>query len=375
MSSALRQRRFPFRGGRARPPRVVIARPDHLGDVWLTLPAATTIRRAIPGAQVAFLVRPETAAAPRHCPDVTDTLTAPFPSPAADFDREAWQGPTAVVARLVARARFDVAILARPADPWSGAILAAAGVPHRIGYVEPATLPFLTEAVPRVAGRHAAEEAVALAMRALAVLGVRQPTDLVPVVPPRWRVTPSDAAEADQVLARVAEATGDAPIILHPGAGWRLKRWPAERWGALAAAIHARYGVAPLVTAGPQETLLAARVVECAGGAAVALPAPISLGGLAALHQRARVVVATDSGPLHLAAAVGAPVVGLYGPSDPAVFGPLAPAARARVVRVSLPCSPCGLVIDPPCGAMEHPACVIGVDVGSMLAAVAAVLR
>lgn len=374
MSAALRHRRFPFRGGRTRPPRIVIARPDHVGDVLLTLPAATTIRRAIPGAQVAFLVRPEAAAVPRHCPDVTETLTVPFPSPAADFDREAWQGPTAVVARLVARGRFDVAILARPADQWSGAILTAAGVPHRVGYADPATFPYLTEAVPCVAGRHAAEEAVALAVRALAVLGVRQPADPAPVVPPRWRVTPSDIAEADQVLARVAEAAGDAPIVLHPGAGWRLKRWPAERWGALAAAIHARFRVAPLVTAGPQEVELAARVVECAGGAAVPLPAPVSLGGLAALYQRARVVVATDSGPLHLAAAVGAPVVGLYGPADPAVFGPLAPAVRARVVRVSLPCSPCGLVIDPPCGAIEHPACVTGVDVGSMVAAVAAML-
>lgn len=134
MSAALRHRRYPFRGGRARPPRILIARPDHLGDVLLTLPAASTIRRAIPGAHVAFLVRPDAAAVPRHCPDVSETLTAPYPSPSADFDREAWQGPAAVVARVVARGRFDVAILARPADSWSGAILVAAGgsPPHRV---------------------------------------------------------------------------------------------------------------------------------------------------------------------------------------------------------------------------------------------------
>jgi ADP-heptose:LPS heptosyltransferase len=85
-------------------------------------------------------------------------------------------------------------------------------------------------------------------------------------------------------------------------------------------------------------------------------------------------VVAADSGPLHLAAMMGTPVVGLYGPVSPLEFGPLCPPGRCRVVRVQLPCSPCGTLLDPPCGARAAPACVSGIGVEAVLAAAAELL-
>jgi ADP-heptose:LPS heptosyltransferase len=85
-------------------------------------------------------------------------------------------------------------------------------------------------------------------------------------------------------------------------------------------------------------------------------------------------VIATDSGALHLAAAVEAPVIGLYGPADPLEFGPWCPPERRRIVRVQLPCSPCRTLVDPPCGATREPACVTDITVDAVLAAIAELL-
>jgi ADP-heptose:LPS heptosyltransferase len=108
---------------------------------------------------------------------------------------------------------------------------------------------------------------------------------------------------------------------MNPGAAWPNKRWPAERFAALAARLHAASGLRSLVLWGPGEADLAAAVVHPAGGAAVVAP-PTSVADLVAVVARARVIVSGDTGPLHVAAAVGTPAVGIYGPTDPARNGP-----------------------------------------------------
>jgi ADP-heptose:LPS heptosyltransferase len=117
--------------------------------------------------------------------------------------------------------------------------------------------------------------------------------------------------------------------VLNPGAAWPNKRWPADRFGALAQEIHRRHGWPSIVLWGPGEEALARAVVDAApSGAAApgaALAPPTTLGDLLAVLAEAALVVSGDTGPLHLAAALGRPVVGLYGPTDPARNGPWAP--------------------------------------------------
>ena len=137
----------------------------------------------------------------------------------------------------------------------------------------------------------------------------------------------------------------------------------------MAAALRQRYGVAPLVTGSAAEEDLVRAVVAASGRRAVGLAGRLSLGGLIALLRRVRLLIATDGGPLHLAAAVGTPVVGLYGPADPVMYRPWCPPERRRVVRVQLPCSPCGTLLDPPCGAATEPACVTGITLDAVLTA------
>jgi ADP-heptose:LPS heptosyltransferase len=126
-------------------------------------------------------------------------------------------------------------------------------------------------------------------------------------------------------------------VVLNPGGGWQGKLWPAERYGAVAAGLRAN-GLRSLVTWGPGEEPLADHVVAASDGAALKCH-PTTLPEYAELARRARLVVAADTGPLHIACAVGTPVVGIYGPTDPARNGPFSPADV--VVRRTPLCSPC----------------------------------
>ena len=113
--------------------------------------------------------------------------------------------------------------------------------------------------------------------------------------------------------------------MINPGAAWPNKRWPAERFGAVARHLRARHGWPSIVAWGPGEEDLARAVVAAADGAAALAPAT-SLGELLAIVGAAGLVVSGDTGPLHLAAALGTPIVGIYGPTDPARNGPWSPA-------------------------------------------------
>jgi heptosyltransferase I len=121
---------------------------------------------------------------------------------------------------------------------------------------------------------------------------------------------------------------GEQFVVVAPTAGWGAKQWPAERYGALAAEL-GRAGFRTLVNASNVDDSVCKRVVETSGGAAMLVPC--SLGKMISLLRRAELVIAGDTGPLHLAAALGRPVVGLYGPTDPARNGPFG--TEARVLR------------------------------------------
>ncbi len=130
----------------------------------------------------------------------------------------------------------------------------------------------------------------------------------------------------DELLARLVPGTA-APkfVVIAPSAGWGAKQWPVERYGAVAAEL-ARAGYVPLVNAVFAGDMLADAVVDASGGAAVVVPC--SVGQLIALTRRASLVIAGDTGPLHLAAALERPVVALFGPTDPARNGPYGTASR-----------------------------------------------
>ncbi|HEX2090735.1 MAG TPA: glycosyltransferase family 9 protein [Actinomycetota bacterium] len=367
----MRRPEHPARRAPMDDPRILLIRPDHLGDVLLTLPATAALKRSLPRAHLTYLVAEGLERLTDRSPDVDETISLPFPPPHAPTERA--EGELSDAAALTLRDRFDVAVLLRPGDRWSGSLVRAARVPVRVGFEHDGMDRFLTDTVPETPNRHAVWLAHDVMTMALASLNGEIASMNAPSIPSLTdRVfVPSreDHTEAEEAIARVKSKTGTRPVILHPGTGWQLKNWPSERWGALASHLHRRFGFAPIVTGGAGERELVEQVVLQSGRSAVGMP-PLSLGGFAALLAEAALVVASDSGPLHLAAMLGTAVVGLYGPGNPALAAPWCQPENQRIVRVDLPCSPCGVMHDPPCGALRHPACVAGVGVETVAEAI-----
>jgi ADP-heptose:LPS heptosyltransferase len=359
---------------------VLFVRPDHLGDLVLTLPAACYLKRAVPSARLTYLVSRSLVDIPTRCPAVDSTIGLPFPDPRVQYlDESLWREAVAAGPPL---SRHDVALLLRPNDPVGGAIAARLEIPTRIGFPQPGTRPFLTNVVTEPRGHHA-------------TLGFRLVDELLRQLghpPPRdgardWDAVvddaataemlverPEDAREAAAVLVSVQHVTGSVPLVMHPGSGWILKNWGPERWGQLARATFERYGRAPLLTGTAAESDLCDAVIAHAGGRAVSAAGRLGLGGFAALLRRSRAVVAVDSGPLHLAALVRCPVVGLYGPVNEESAGPLIEASRRRTLGVELPCRPCGQMVHPPCGATRDPECITRIQLNDVVASLDAVV-
>jgi ADP-heptose:LPS heptosyltransferase len=194
----------------------------------------------------------------------------------------------------------------------SALIARLSGAPRRVGFAraflrEPASRFLLTKTVDVPAHSHVIRKNLALASGAL---GVRLPSDAdefeFPVA-----VSRGHEAEADALVQNV----GQRFAILNPGGGWPTKLWDAARFGSLADSLSQNFGLRSIVTHGPGESELAERVASSSrtGAAVVASP---SLKGFFALARRAAVYVGGDTGPTHLAVAAGAPVVGLFGPTE-----------------------------------------------------------
>lgn len=354
-------------------PAVLLVRPDHLGDLLLTLPAASYLKRALPSARLTYLVSSALVDITTRSPAVDATVGLPFPDPRAEAAHGSlWDAVWEVGPAL---ARHDAALLLRPNDPVGGAVAARLGIPLRLGFPQPGTRPFLTSGVREPDGHHATL-GYRLVDELLRRLGCPTADDggrdwdavVDDVAGVEMLVErPEDSRAAKSVLAEVERVAGSVPIVIHPGSGWMLKNWVPERWGRVARATSERYGHVPLITGSASEGDLCDAVVRHAGGRAVSVAGRLSLGGFTSLLRRSSAFVAVDSGPLHLAALVGCPVVGLYGPVTERAAGPLIERSRRRTLGVELPCRPCGQMIDPPCGATRDPACITGIGVDDVV--------
>ena len=191
---------------------------------------------------------------------------------------------------------------------------------------------------------------------------------------------PSVHSGADGAAESRIQKPESCPFIsLHPGAGAAVKLWRVDGWLKVATELSQRYGVAIILTGGASEQPLVQSIAGKLSVPHIALAGETSLGQLAAVFARCRLVLGADSGPLHLAAAVGAPTVHLFGPVDPTLFGPWGDPQRHVVVQARYFDQPCH---NRPCnrldyGAAELPqhACMQTITVEAVLSAVATVLE
>lgn len=330
--------------------RIVLVRLGALGDVVNTLPALTALRRALPQAYIAWAVESPFAPLLQGHPMLNRVIVVPRRARGGNPVRRLADVVRAlgIARRELAEEHFDVAIDLH-GNLRSGLATYLSRAPVRIGYARGQCREWnhlFTNWRVSVAAVHRAE-------RHLAVLrGAGVPVEGMP--PP---VVPEEPAAANRIEGFLsAVRSGDSPVIVvHPGTSQfgAYKQWPVERFATVVRNLCEQMRARVVVTWGPGERAMAE---GAAGGVRGATVAPeTSLEELAALVRRCDLFIGADSGPLHLASAVGTPVVALFGPKAPARYGPVF--SPRRIVEVPLECRPCRKrrCADPRCMHMVLP--------------------
>lgn len=310
--------------------RLLVVRLGAMGDILHALPAVTALRHAHPSWEIGWVVEPSwrhlltaangTAAEPLGA--AQPLVNRLHLAPAKAWGRAPLSSKTA---REIKTLRSDLKTVGYDAVlDFQGAVRSAllgklSGARRRIGESNPrewaAKWLFTERVVTR--GSHVIEQDVELAC---AIAG----DDLKPIPP----ALPLDSHAEAWCEELIGPCSSQPPILLNPGAGWGSKRWPVERYAVVAAKL-AACGFCVFVNAAPGEEALADAIRDQSNLAAT--PVACSLPQLIALTRRMSLVIGGDTGPIHLACALGRPVVGIYGPTDPARNGPYG--TRFKVLR------------------------------------------
>lgn len=318
----------------------LIIRPDQLGDVLLTMPAILALRRSLgSNARIVALAGPWAAEAIAAYHDIDMVLTIPFPG----FGGKAGDSILAPYrmalrwAGMLRKVRAETALVMRP-DHWWGALLAyMAGIPHRVGFDLPDVRPFVSLPISNRGG-HAVLRAMQLVER---WTGPIPPED---IAPRHFPISDPDREFIAGLLAPHSIDPTARPVIIHPGASTPLKFWAAENWANVADRLADRLKAAVIFTGSDREHQQIWDIMGHMRHKAVSLAGETNIPQLAALYGRAAVVLGPDTGPLHLAAASGAPTVHLFGPADPALFGPWGDPKRQVALTSDILCRPCRIL-------------------------------
>jgi lipopolysaccharide heptosyltransferase I len=322
------------------PKSVLLVRLSALGDVVHVLPALAALRAALPGAKLGWAVEERAGSLLEGHPQLDRRHLVPRGALERAFRRGDVPGFLVLASRAIReirRERYEV-VLDFQSNFRSSLLARLSGAPRRIG--QPA--PYSKEGSRLLLGE--SPDPVARSVHKIERnLRLLAPLGIVPGATPRPVIPEPETSRA--LGERFRDSAGGKPLVLlHPGvsAFGSFKAWREEGYAALARDLAASRGAhVAIAWGGAQEKVGAERVVALARGAACLAPATATVLDLAALLRRVALFVGADSGPLHLAAALGSPVVGLYGPKDPSTYGPYW--ENARVVRKGVPCSPCRL--------------------------------
>ena len=297
------------------PKRIVVVRLDRIGDVVLTTPVVQRLREAYPTAFIAMMVRPVCRELLEGNPALNEVIC---------YDKDGLAGGwwrTIRFARALRRYQFDTALIAHPTrrSHW---IVRLAGIPQRIGYDRKDGW-LLTHRLPHRKQEGEQHEA-AYAMELLRVLGLEPAGALRPFVP----IDAKRQAHVGQLLALHDAHEQGTLVAIHPSASCISKRWMPQRFGQVADQLIDACQARIVLVAGPGTDARYAKAVEQAmRHRPVNLAGQLSVGELACLLTRCRLLISNDSGPVHIAAAVGPPVVDIFGRNQaglsPARWGPL----------------------------------------------------
>jgi len=321
-----------------------------MGDVILTLPTCGALRRALPSVKIGMLVSRYVGAIVEHNPLIDAIIWSD--------DAKGNPVPFHAISRELRGHHFDAAVIARP-TPRIAWLVARSGIPLRVGTGYRWYSALFNRRVydhRKTAERHEVE----YNLRLMGALGFEIP-DLHTCA--EFGITPS--AEAKHSVDHILQSFGiikDQPfVILHPASGGSARDWPPERFCELSTELCSKHRIAVVVTGTVGDEKIVRRVMRGAPAAIVSLAGLLNLPQLIALIDRATVLVANSTGPLHLAVALGTPVVGLYPPVTPMSakrWGPYAPGAAVLTGNGPVDCDRCSS--GDPCN------CMLGITVAQV---------
>jgi len=299
---------------------ILVIKLRYLGDVVLSTPVLPLLRKHFPEAKMTFLVNPGTAAVLQHNPYLDEVWVLP---------RKPWWQQLRFI-QHVRNAKFDAVIDLTDGDR-SAFLSWATGAPVRLGYNRDRRWrgKFYSQVLPSAYG---SMHMVEYHQQALAGLGINEPVG-EPEVYIRSEVRQQDEEELSDL-----SATGQPLVLLHPTARYVFKAWPLERFAAVAEWLSGQ-GIRVALIGSQREILIGQQIINLTKHKPVNLMGKTRLSQLTALMKRSHLLIGNDGGPMHMAAAVGCPVLGLFGPTDPAVWGPRG--SKVKVIYKGVNCEKC----------------------------------
>jgi heptosyltransferase-2/heptosyltransferase-3 len=346
---ALRNKLVRTEGKTAPIRRILVMRPDHLGDLLFATPTLDLLRQAFPTAHITGIVGPWGRAMWEGNPNLDALEVVPFPG---IVERVGGVEPYRLLSRSaaqIARGKYDLGITLRFDHWWGAALMWAAGVPRRWGYGTPGMQSWLTNLVPHIPGRHEVEQGLRLVQAMIEAVGEQRsvPPQISrnigepPLTPPNMSAPPQD------LLDTWLNAAADRCVVIHPGTAGANKLWTIRGWAEVADRLAAQ-GYSIVLTGAPNEQTLCARIAE----ATTSKPRDLSgqtasIAELTWILDKAHIALGVDSGPLHIADALGKRTLHLYGPSDERSWAPWGDPQLHRAFRAP----------------GSHPTEILGVDV------------
>jgi lipopolysaccharide heptosyltransferase II len=338
---------------------VLAVRLDALGDVLMTTPALRAIRQSLPQAALTLLTSPAGAAVARHVPEIDRAIVRSVPWMKATADADP-RDELAWLDQLRAE-QFDAAVVftvhSQSALP-AALELWLAGIPLRLAHARENPYQLLTDWVPDPETSTPTRHEVRRQLDLVAAVGLT--TEDVGL---SFRVPPDDARDMRTRLGRHGLRPGGRWLVLHPGASAPSRRYPVESFLTAARRLVDEDGFRIVLTGSHDEAQLAASIARPLGERVIRLDGRLTLGQLGALLAMAPLLVANNTGPVHLAAAVGTPVVDLYALTNLQHTPWQVP---ARVLSHDVPCAGCRKSICP----LGHHACLRGVEPDEVVDAV-----
>jgi ADP-heptose:LPS heptosyltransferase len=350
--------------GRRPPPspaRILCLRLERIGDLMMTMAALAALRRAYPQASIDLVVGSWNRDIAGAIPGVDRVEIADAQWLARGSEGKSTLALVRHAVRWRAR-EYDLAINFEP-DIRSNLMVAAAGARWSAGFAGGGGAPLLDLAIGFDTTKHTADNALALVEAATG--------EEAPSTAPRLALPDANRSEAARLLARFGDAL---KIGLHVNGGRAIKQWPVERFREVARHI-VRDRDAVLVLTGTEadRSTIESLRAELSADRVLDLSAGADLLTVAAVLEQIDLFVTGDTGPMHIAHAVGTPIVAIFGPSDPLRYAPRG--TRDRIVRVDLPCSPCNRIRLPPARCTGHtPDCLLGISATSLIEAIDSVL-